>query len=291
MSQRRPYVLAALLAVFVSPLQAWQEADPCENPELRAIFQSEASHLESPELNAAAIERAELQVEAGLADVPIALVSDFKAGIGATSWTVIVAMNGDGQLVDLHTRGTVAAPTSDDPPGLVQNGYTVTNIVDRPPYGWFGIASAVLSFQDPVTLLPRGTATIVQANVAGEDGERGTIRVFHRLDDLADWRAGPEVPAPEDPAVGGGGSLLPEYSGALVDGKIVELACVPTLDLVFRDTSGRCAQPPVDAVRALRFEWEYEHPKPFNGSMNAKSAIASGDGGFFVTGWRGVPAA
>ena len=93
MTQRRACLLAALLAVFAPRVHAWQETGPCENPELRAIFQTEPSHLESPELNVAEIESAELEVEAGFADIPIALVSDFKAGIGVTSWTVIVAVS------------------------------------------------------------------------------------------------------------------------------------------------------------------------------------------------------
>jgi len=93
---------------------------------------------------------------------------------GAQGWSISLSAT-NLEVVGITTRGTVAAKITDDPPGLMDDGFNKTELAtpldgqDEHPCaeGNGAVSAVVLSFVKPVTLPPEGDALIARVTVKG----------------------------------------------------------------------------------------------------------------------------
>jgi hypothetical protein len=266
-----------LLAATV--LSAWRglAQDPCPDPgaALQLILQRE-SVLWTPELFAAQVQEPEIAVEPGVFELYIGVVSQLPPeGPGIHGWTIYADVTGDLHLIDADVAGTVGAGARDDPPGLVENGFGVADVLEREPFGRFAISSVLFSADRSRALEPAGTATAVRLRIAAEDGARGQVRILRML---------------EEASGGAGASLLPCCSLAGVGNEFPPFGCVQHLDVTVTDTSRGCATPPEGAGEPLRVAWERRYV--FSTATSGGTSIAlADDGGLVITGFHSASAA
>ncbi len=110
---------------------------------------------------------------------------DNSFDVGAQGWSIAIA-GGGVEIVDITTRGTIAARVDDDPPGLrVDPDFEFNELtfrgccLDDDCSG--AISALVLSLTMPITLPPAGTATIakivLRSRFPSEPGESRPARV------------------------------------------------------------------------------------------------------------------
>jgi hypothetical protein len=99
---------------------------------------------------------------------------------GVQGWSLAVAVSGAGSH-SATTAGTIAANTTDSPPGIRNTGFEVTENVNpdrepssgplagRGPQGPGSVSAVVLSFIMPITLNPTGDATVLCITVAAPE--------------------------------------------------------------------------------------------------------------------------
>lgn len=91
-------------------------------------------------------------------------------GSGARSWSMSIVCEG-AEIVDITVARTFAASVDDDPPGLRSGGFERSELATRGIglcEGKSGAVTAVvLSFGDPITLPPEGTARVARIGVEG----------------------------------------------------------------------------------------------------------------------------
>ena len=90
---------------------------------------------------------------------------------GAQGWTLGLVSDGM-TVVDVTTAGTTAADVNDDPPGLRDTGFEVSEVgahgVDKCVDRTSAVSSVVLSFVRQVTLPPDGVERIARVTFAGD---------------------------------------------------------------------------------------------------------------------------
>ena len=94
---------------------------------------------------------------------------------GAQGWSLGVEHDAASlELVEATTLGTTAADVNDDPPGVRNTGFEVTEIIDparQDPVGREGLVSAVvLSFVMPITLAPDVNNSVLVATYRADEG-------------------------------------------------------------------------------------------------------------------------
>jgi hypothetical protein len=89
--------------------------------------------------------------------------TDNTTATGAQAWSVGVTAPG-AQIVAITTQGTVAALLGDDPPGLRQGGFELSELTSGPSNDG-AVSTVTLSFGQAVTLPPSGSATIAKIEV------------------------------------------------------------------------------------------------------------------------------
>ena len=111
-------------------------------------------------------------------------------GKGLQGWSIAVGLTNPPVLAGATVKGTVAAKPTDDPPGIMKNGFSITELVDPDssgfdppgPQGQGAISATVLSFVEPVTSEPDGTATVLKVTV-----EAGVGTVEESIDGKIWW--------------------------------------------------------------------------------------------------------
>ncbi len=111
---------------------------------------------------------------------------------GVQGWSLSIALEGDAVLSKATTTGTVGASYEDDVPGLRRSGFERTEVVDPERddgtgcgQGEGAVSAVVLSFIEPVTLAPTGTATVLGLEVSVPDGSEGAS-----LEGVLRWQDG-----------------------------------------------------------------------------------------------------
>lgn len=99
---------------------------------------------------------------------------------GAQGWSLSLTSDGV-EVADITLDGTVAASIKDDPPGLLDGGFSIAEIGESgfdACEGKIGAISAVvLSFVNPVTLPPEGEVVVARLGVVGRGpGTAGETR-------------------------------------------------------------------------------------------------------------------
>jgi hypothetical protein len=257
---------------LVSPSAEGGEARLCTDPdaELQLILQTE-SVGQTRELFAGMVETpdptqpADIVAPPGALDLYVAIVSQLpEAQGGVQGWVLALRVLGDMELIAADVDGTVGARVDDDPPGLMNGGFEKTSFYPPEIHGQGAASAVVLSFTEPITLDPVGTATVFHVRLAGEDGSTGGVSWF------------------DFEGEGEGASLLPSRSSAAVNNKTRDFACLQEATVRFADDSRGCAAIPADAGGPFQTAWERTFAFPANTSGNSVDGTA--DGGYVVTG-------
>ncbi|MBN1443215.1 MAG: dockerin type I repeat-containing protein, partial [Planctomycetes bacterium] len=91
-------------------------------------------------------------------------------GAGAQGWSFSIAAE-KVDIVSATTAGTVATWTGADPPGLVDEGFVICEVVDPDlvvgdgPQGQGAVSAVLLSLREDITLPPDGTVRIAKLHV------------------------------------------------------------------------------------------------------------------------------
>jgi len=266
---RQGFSTVSVVAILASGVAAQEGERPCPDldADLQLILQSEGA-VQTSELFAGMIEGDELVAEPGWIDLYVGIVSQLPPESGGVQgWTLVGRITGDIHPLYVGTEGTAAAGVSAAPPGLVDRGFENTQIFDRDRFGLGIVSGVVLSFWEPVTLDPVGTASITRVRIAGENGATGVFSVLEELLPVED---------------GGVASRLPCCSEATVAGATYPFACFPELTIEFVESNQRCATPPDDALKPLDIAWERSYEFNASGTYLAPA----GDGGLVVCGDR-----